>query len=1043
MAVTDEDLQKLGKPPIYSGKEDEWNEWSFVMKSYVSLLSTHVPALLTGAENPVASPNMSIATIRATLTEDGVTAAKKLFHVLVMNVRGPALAVIRGITDMNGALAWRALITRYAPNTAPRVQSLMSAILNAKTFPSELTAYEIALDEWQENIRKWESISGDHFNVSMKTALFLDKAPTNVRVPLQMQNLATFEAMTAVTLQFLQHNAQYQAGVTVTPNNRRGPDDMEIDALTKKGKGKSKGKSKTDGSKTSCFVCGRVGHMAKDCWFKDTSKGCAPNNKGKKGKSKGKGKGKNSVNEVTTPTESTPTPPGGNSTSQISRITQDDTWDRPVPMDEDEDDEYETGYILAAIRHRETFIQSKDWHVVHVLVDNCAGEHVCSPRDFEWIAIEPSRDPHLVSASGDKLKHYGEQAVPMKLRDGRKIWITFQVCEVNGPIMSVGKFCAKGNDRCATFSTRGGVLWHEEAGEIAVDRVRNHYELECWIRPGNVLAPVQIGGSSGSAGEPAGHHVAIPQRTDAEILMDAQPRGAYAPRANEEHIEPEILPVASLPGPREPSKEEIEKHNLLHDLAMPWCDICIQSKSRDDFHRQARPKVLPVIQFDYAVAGTRQGQPHFDFMVGTDMSTGAAWASAVLIKGKEDPYIVSSILSWLSELGHSKVIIQSDGEPASEVVMRMVQSKGAMMEHPPCEIIQQQSQRYSHQSNGGAERMVQTIRNQIKAYKIQIEKNSGITITADSPLLTWLPRHAAWQYTRFHKRQDSTTTAYEKIRHMSYQSPILLVGEAVACRRPGALVNKLESAWLEGIWLGRDSKTDEHLIGTPNGMVRSRALKRRVERRRWDTTLLNAMIWDPWKPTPVTRGRPLKVRSDREPILMGPIPRLQVNPPDDADTVATPNLETTSGTTTQSVAERTRVRLPESEAEGAPPVQKTRTTPTDLVTTTAETMATTTPTARALVERVGDEAGEDSQPVQMRRIAALMAECEDACTSEAIVEARTDTPGEAHESQGRSHQSRATHQCDHQTPDRPLGGHHARRRSTEGPGGRRVGTSKL
>ena len=39
---------------------------------------------------------------------------------------------------------------------------------------------------------------------------------------------------------------------------------------------------------------------------------------------------------------------------------------------------------------------------------------------------------------------------------------------------------------------------------------------------------------------------------------------------------------------------------------------------------------------------------------------------------------------------------------------------------------------------------------------------------------------------------------------MSYQSPILLVGEAVACKRPGALVNKLGSAWLEGIWLGRE-----------------------------------------------------------------------------------------------------------------------------------------------------------------------------------------------------------------------------------------------
>ena len=74
---------------------------------------------------------------------------------------------------------------------------------------------------------------------------------------------------------------------------------------------------------------------------------------------------------------------------------------------------------------------------------------MCSPRDFEWIAIEPSRNRNLVSASGHKLKHHGQQAVPMKLRDGRKIWITFQVCYVNGPIMSVGKFCTKGNDRCA------------------------------------------------------------------------------------------------------------------------------------------------------------------------------------------------------------------------------------------------------------------------------------------------------------------------------------------------------------------------------------------------------------------------------------------------------------------------------------------------------------------------------------------------------------------------------------------------------------------
>ena len=69
-------------------------------------------------------------------------------------------------------------------------------------------------------------------------------------------------------------------------------------------------------------------------------------------------------------------------------------------------------------------------------------------------------------------------------------------------------------------------------------------------------------------------------------------------------------------------------------------------------------------------------------------------------------------------------------------------------------------------------------------------------------------------------------------------------------------------------------------------------------------------------------------------------------------------------------------------------------------------------------------------------------ECEDACTSEAIAEAR------------RVHLEKLTKvkdavikvvprtRCDHQTSDRPLGGHHARRRSTEGQVGRRVGTSQ-
>ena len=89
--------------------------------------------------------------------------------------------------------------------------------------------------------------------------------------------------------------------------------------------------------------------------------------------------------------------------------------DRPHTLNADE--EYVTGYVSPVIRYRKPPHQSEDSYAVRILVDNCADEHVGSPQDFEWIEIKPSRNPNLVSASGHKLKHYGQQAVPMKLRD--------------------------------------------------------------------------------------------------------------------------------------------------------------------------------------------------------------------------------------------------------------------------------------------------------------------------------------------------------------------------------------------------------------------------------------------------------------------------------------------------------------------------------------------------------------------------------------------------------------------------------------------------
>ena len=38
-----------------------------------------------------------------------------------------------------------------------------------------------------------------------------------------------------------------------------------------------------------------------------------------------------------------------------------------------------------------------------------------------------------LSGSGHKLERYGDKSMPMKLRDGRKIWITFQCVRSRDP----------------------------------------------------------------------------------------------------------------------------------------------------------------------------------------------------------------------------------------------------------------------------------------------------------------------------------------------------------------------------------------------------------------------------------------------------------------------------------------------------------------------------------------------------------------------------------------------------------------------------------
>ena len=73
-------------------------------------------------------------------------------------------------------------------------------------------------------------------------------------------------------------------------------------------------------------------------------------------------------------------------------------------------------------------------------------------------------------------------------------------------------------------------------------------------------------------------------------------------------------------------------------------------------------------------------------------------------------------------------------------------------------------------------------------------------------------------------------------------------GETVLFRYPGKLKDKGDTAWSTGIWLGRDTEADEHIVSTGTGITKVRTIKRQVPSKQWDQKLFLKLEATPWDP---------------------------------------------------------------------------------------------------------------------------------------------------------------------------------------------------
>ena len=61
---------------------------------------------------------------------------------------------------------------------------------------------------------------------------------------------------------------------------------------------------------------------------------------------------------------------------------------------------------------------------------------------------------------------------------------------------------------------------------------------------------------------------------------------------------------------------------------------------------------------------------------------------------------------------------------------------------------------------------------------------------------------------------------------------------------------KDEAQWNEGVWIGFMDESNEHIVGTSEGIAKCRAIRRHDESERFDVDAIRNMTGFPWAPAP-------------------------------------------------------------------------------------------------------------------------------------------------------------------------------------------------
>ena len=234
----------------------------------------------------------------------------------------------------------------------------------------------------------------------------------------------------------------------------------------------------------------------------------------------------------------------------------------------------------------------------------------------------------------------------------------------------------------------------------------------------------------------------------------------------EEESEEEAEPLRPARDPGAPSDKQIEDHRLAHLPYRTWCKWCNLGRGRGLQHRHSPGSTTPLVGVDYffITTGGVKKQQELDYGEGIEgkkdleaarakgeivkcvvvrcNSTKAVFGHVVPCKGPdEDGHVAATIVEDIKWLGHTKLVIKADGEPAVQALVEQV-LRGARVE---CKDMEQMTKEdpaaYDSQSNGSTEIGVRLIRGLFRTVKLCLESRVQKSIPVSHTIMQWMLEH--------------------------------------------------------------------------------------------------------------------------------------------------------------------------------------------------------------------------------------------------------------------------------------------------------------